>query len=92
MSLADYDQRSSEVDYSWVTTMRIYKLPDGTWCTTPSYMGRSVAEPCTGSKHQWETVGSPTPLPDDAGPEGVNVVSMQKCNKCGYQRMLLHEE
>jgi hypothetical protein len=73
--------------------MQISKLSDGTWTTSPMYMGFGLKEPCPETEHEWETKGSPTVLPEGAtAPEGMTHWSAQVCKKCSYQRMLLSKE
>lgn len=74
--------------------MILSQLPDGSWTTSPTYVGVGLKTPCAEREHHWETVGDKTPLPEaSAGVfSGVTHTSFQVCKKCGYQRVLLTKE
>jgi hypothetical protein len=58
-----------------------YRLPDGTWATSPIFVGDARAMTCQCADGcDWESLGVPHPV--SPGCE----VQMQRCRRCGWQR------
>jgi hypothetical protein len=61
--------------------MKDYKLPDGTWVTTPVFVGPASAMTCQCADGcDWEDTGPPS-----VG--GSVLAQAQRCRKCGWVRV-----
>lgn len=67
--------------------MQIKQLSDGSWVTSPFYMGFKPVDPCDENEHVWEDVGDKMPAPPGVAlPQGANKQVVQRCVKCHYTR------
>jgi len=67
--------------------MRLEQLPNGTYATTPIYVGHD-RDPRQCAEHAWETKAR-KPLPDGDDPPGMRWKHFQACPQCGWSRVLL---
>ena len=69
--------------------MYLQQQPDGSWATTPVYVGESPV-PAKCDKHDWTDAGAKEPAAEEF--DGMTHIQLQVCATCGWKRTHLTKE